>query len=709
MVFRPTYNEGCSGLPAMTGLINLFKWDQSYEFQQNSTTTSFYSSRAADFTSTASHRMVNGNAVASYPFTFMGWFCPDAVNTTEYTIMSMGNTGGATAYYGVSFKNGDVLMQTSGNATETLTATCGISANTWHHMAAIWKNATYREIVVDGVSVQTSNTNIVINSAPNTTMIGALATSSPNTHFDGRIQQISIWNTAFTAAQVNSMYTANCGYNSYVANSSLTAEFPTANLMAWWQCHEANGKRIDESLNKWHMWRPAATNDPDSGYGRVLVPTQITHTSLRASGSNTVHLNVATNCLVSSWPMSFGLWYRSTAAVVGTDILLDFTDGTANTRVTFTSNGGVPRTTIFINGAGTQLDANCSRTDTDLDWHHALVTITNTKVTIYSDGVNCGANSSFATGVPTTTFTRLFQYGANGTFGFTGAIAEVTTWNVALTDADATALYAGGLGLLDDQSGYPNAASRTHYWPLSRFRPVGRARDQVGSAHFTEVGSISNDYGIPEAERRIGRVKTITSSTNRFSGMLIGPEIITSQPYLAYGPNSSITGLMFTGDAAQWVALNTNTFTMTQPFDIMVCCQCRNAADGNQQNILGGNAAANEMLIAKSTGNLRQINQGTARNGSAMTTDVEMWVARANTTDKLYINGGAADISDNAGTETHTGLYVGVGSGTGGNGYNGYVYSLNIARVASAKTTAAINKLGSKMAPIYGYTWTNMA
>jgi hypothetical protein len=139
-------------------------------------------------------------------FTLEAWVRPDTVGTTEM-IMDIGGGGYVDMYFttggapklGVTFWDGSFNVVLPGATT--------ITAGVRRHVAATWDNATKDlKVYINGVQDATSNNpgKAVIYDSPTISSIGAAAAGSA--FFDGKIDDVAIYNTALSAATLLGHY-----------------------------------------------------------------------------------------------------------------------------------------------------------------------------------------------------------------------------------------------------------------------------------------------------------------------------------------------------------------------------------------------------------------------------------------------------------------------------------------------------------------------
>jgi hypothetical protein len=107
--------------------------------------------------------------------------------------------------------------------------TVSTSANTWYHLAIV-HNGTSLEVWLNGTSLGTTTTNTPRNNIGQTLSVGVYRYLNGNFgyYWDGKLDEIGIWNTALTSTQVSEIYNAT--------STNLTKDLTTvsgSNLVYW--------------------------------------------------------------------------------------------------------------------------------------------------------------------------------------------------------------------------------------------------------------------------------------------------------------------------------------------------------------------------------------------------------------------------------------------------------------------------------------------
>ncbi len=142
----------------------------------------------------------------------------------HYWMLSTNNSGANTV---LRFR-----LKTNGNSTTLVATTGALSENTWYHVAATYDGAMMR-LFLDGTEVgSTAKTGtLTTNSA-----VGAFIGANPpviDNPWKGEIDEVRIWNTARTQAQIQ-------------ANGSSELTGNEAGLQAYYQFNEGSGQTIND-------------------------------------------------------------------------------------------------------------------------------------------------------------------------------------------------------------------------------------------------------------------------------------------------------------------------------------------------------------------------------------------------------------------------------------------------------------------------------
>jgi hypothetical protein len=162
---------------------------------------------ARTFASASSQYLENGAAVLTdYPVTIAAWVRPATIGVAQ-TPVALSQSGG-TARCLLQISSGDNFTAfnaaTGGGASGFSSSTGTVSANTWHHGAAVFTSATSRTAYLDGVAGTPETTNVAI-AGLNRTTIGARYNTTIGAYMNGDVAEAAIWNVALTAGEIASL------------------------------------------------------------------------------------------------------------------------------------------------------------------------------------------------------------------------------------------------------------------------------------------------------------------------------------------------------------------------------------------------------------------------------------------------------------------------------------------------------------------------
>jgi hypothetical protein len=157
------------------------------------------------------------------------WFKPDVVNVQQY-LVSKAKVGGGTFSYIIACNNDATMFMFIGG---TNSSGGSISAGAWHHMAMTVRDVagTYNAyLFLNGSQIATSTVSTNINNDVDW-LIGA-SRFNDNTdiayQFDGNIDEVTFWNSAFTNSDITNLYNAG-------APANPQSHAKSANLLHWYR------------------------------------------------------------------------------------------------------------------------------------------------------------------------------------------------------------------------------------------------------------------------------------------------------------------------------------------------------------------------------------------------------------------------------------------------------------------------------------------
>jgi Concanavalin A-like lectin/glucanases superfamily len=147
--------------------------------------------------------------------TLAGWIYPIAYNPVGYNsgiIYKQGNQYGCCFQpaYGMALQTAGTLIFGVADAASyaSLASTQAVPLNTWTHVAAV-RNGSTMTLYINGVQAATGSNmlgNLVDTSSP--LLLGQSSGGWGNDSFDGRLDELRIYNRALSASEVSALYNA---------------------------------------------------------------------------------------------------------------------------------------------------------------------------------------------------------------------------------------------------------------------------------------------------------------------------------------------------------------------------------------------------------------------------------------------------------------------------------------------------------------------
>ncbi len=352
------------------------------------------------------------------------------------------------------YGNGDVGFSTTDNTSSThdLRASGSYNDGSWHQACGVY-NGTHKIIYVDGTQEAVANPYGGNPLGTGTTRYGFVGDGSEAStfdgsrnglHYDGRIDEVRLYNRSLSSGEVSDLYTADTGGN---------ANRPTGSLVLYYPLDENyDGDTLTASDDSpAGDTTDAAVNGPNTG-----VSGQV-GTAYEFDGAQTDYLaseqRYDTQGALPT--VSACAWFNTDESTGTFDnwALLDF-DRSEYFNLFVYGNGSVGFATT--DQSGTIHDMATPGTYNDGSWHHACAVYDGTEKKIYVNGTLVKSANPYggnALGTGTTRYGVVgdgsemgsFDGSRNG-FGFTGRIDEVRLYNRSLSASEVSDLYSADTG-----------------------------------------------------------------------------------------------------------------------------------------------------------------------------------------------------------------------------------------------------------------------
>lgn len=408
--------------------------------------------QAAVFNGSSSYiDLGNNSSNNNSTFSVSLWFNTSGHSSTATLINNGGANSQETGYFLGLLSSGYLRFNSTGVG--SIDGSVNYADGNWHNVVMTLNNGAYN-IYVDGNTTPViSGTGAFTTTATRPTWIGKFSHSTANIEYwDGKIDQVRIYDKAISAADVTTLYNETVA----TASTNITLELPS--LVAYYKMNDAtdetgsyDGTPTNVNFNVAGKFGNAGEFNGSSSYisrNSAFLPT--------GNASRT-----------------FSFWTKLDTHVTDA-YFMSYGDGVAgqffSPRVTPVSQGG------YISFMGYAADLNSNVVMTTGEWMHLCYTYNGTTLKIYKNAVEIASGNLSLN----TSQTRNFIIGArdyNGsiTKHIDGKIDQVRIFDRAITADEVTKLY-------EEVECIPTIV------PTDHFNPVLYTGTGSGSKSVTGVG-----------------------------------------------------------------------------------------------------------------------------------------------------------------------------------------------------------------------------
>ncbi|HET6252086.1 MAG TPA: LamG-like jellyroll fold domain-containing protein [Tepidisphaeraceae bacterium] len=151
-------------------------------------------------------------AITNYPVTIEAFIKTSTANGSDATpeIAGIASTTDSASNLCIDLQSGVAGLKFRNDAAQNLITGGGNIANgSWHQVVGVFDSATQRELYVDGTLANSSTISTTFPTGINTFGIGTLDRATPADYINGTIDEVSVYNTALTAAQIHTQFVAS--------------------------------------------------------------------------------------------------------------------------------------------------------------------------------------------------------------------------------------------------------------------------------------------------------------------------------------------------------------------------------------------------------------------------------------------------------------------------------------------------------------------
>ena len=233
----------------------------------------------------------------------------------------------ASGYIGFEFNHNN---SATGNATSVAT----IPTNSWSHVAITYDQQNIK-IYINGELNKTVQETDDLTPNNNVLSIGRVIRQSNSnfSEFDGKLDEVAIWNEAITAAEITALYNSGSGLSAASNSGDYTS---STNLQGYWKMNEGSGTSVADASSNSNTGTISGASWSNDSFGSTKVDY--------ASGTGTTTLTF--NYTVASGHTSNDLDYSSASAL------------TLNSGTIKDAAGNAATLTLASPGATNSLGAN---------------------------------------------------------------------------------------------------------------------------------------------------------------------------------------------------------------------------------------------------------------------------------------------------------------------------------------------------------------
>jgi len=173
------------------------------------------------------------------PFSVSVWFLSRSATTVQ-NLFGLGSSTTANPLFQILLRGdlaGDPIQAAMRGQTVTTNTAATISSyttNRWHHVVAVFLDASYRQIWLDGIEGVADTTNYDIASL-NLATIGAQRRTTTGQYLNGQIAECAQWNRSTTASEIRTLYRIGPGWLGKRASRAVGySEQFAAGFKAYW-------------------------------------------------------------------------------------------------------------------------------------------------------------------------------------------------------------------------------------------------------------------------------------------------------------------------------------------------------------------------------------------------------------------------------------------------------------------------------------------
>ena len=420
--------------------------------------------------------------------TLEGWFRTPDITSGTRTLISKEEATGADGGYRVELDSGGFIRfgidnENTSFPSDSITTSTAFDDNKWHHFAAVKNGSTSITLYIDAISIGTDSSiqNDVSNN--DTFYIGSYFDVSASNGFSGFIDEVKVYRSARTQAEINADYTGVTPSRGTSASFGPDQSYLSSGLVGYWKMEEAgDATRLDSSGNGNTLTESASdtiaqvagkfgnAGDFEKGDTEYLAVTDASQSGLD---------------LTQSLTFSFWLNVESNTDSGGTYEGIITKASTSNWSYGVATNENNSNSLRFMldndgnAGGGDDIDITSAANIYSLgEWNQFTITYDGQYVRLFKNGLeHTGGNFPYSTNISIYNGSADFRLGnwESQTGYYDGILDEVRIYNRTLSPAEVAKLYSFAPGPIG-------------YWKMDE--NTGTTANDISSNGYT--GTLTN-------------------------------------------------------------------------------------------------------------------------------------------------------------------------------------------------------------------------
>jgi RHS repeat-associated protein len=475
--------------------------------------------------------------------------------------------------------NNLVLQQNGVNIVASTTTVA--DTTTWHHVVAT-KSGSTTKLYIDGVDRTGTVTNKTLANSTSPLLLGKTGTTN---FFNGRIDEVALYNTALAAADVTNHFllgNAACPVGSSPYGSAVAQ---TAGLVSYWRLGESSGTTTCDSKGK----NPGTYSGTFTLGQAGAIPGDADKATLFGGTSASVSIPPLAS-LNTGDTFSIEAWTKRGA--LGTNQVIASKQGTAWTLLFNTTNN------LVLQQNGVNIVASTTTAADTTTWHHVVATKSGSTTKLYIDGVDRTGTVTNKTLTNTTSPLVIGQSGASASY-FKGTLDDVALYNVALSTATISGHYA--LTTPPSNTALPGitgtavhgqtltATNGTWTNSPSSYSYQWQSCSSSGTNCANVINATQPTYALGQGD--VGTTLRVVVTATNAAGSTPATSAASAVVQAAPPSNTVAPSISGTTTAGQSLTVNAGTWTGTSPINFSYQWRSCDSAGNNCANIAGATTA----------------------------------------------------------------------------------------------------------------------